>query len=1040
LICSIRFKYMQKPIYMKKILLLSVLFILPNLIYGQLVLTTNDASSITASSARLGGNVSSNSSVYPTSFGVVYSSTTSSPFDGNANSTTDWNASASGLGTFDEIVGSLSSNTTYYFRTVAWDNQGSRDHGPVKSFTTDPSPVPTVSTAAAFSITATSASLGGTVSLQGSSSVTERGVVYSSSDNTPLIGETGVTKDTNGAGIGSFNEVIASLSPNTTYYYRTYATNASGTGYGTVMSFTTLNALPEVSTAAASSITSNTATLGGDVTSEGASTVTERGVVYSTTDTNPTIGAGDVIKDANGSGVGSFNEIISSLSSTTTYYFRAYAINASGTSYGSTLNFTTPAALPIVTTTSPSSITTSSAVLGGNVTSDGGASVFENGVVYSSTDATPTIGEPGVTKNSNASGTGTFSETIFGLSPNTTYYVSAYASNASGTSYGTVVSFTTAGFSIPTVTTATVINNVATIAVFGGDVTDDGGASVSQRGTVYSSTDSTPEVGEAGVLQTFDGAGTGTFSNNVVVDRNTTYYYRAYATNSEGTAYGSLLTFTTPAELPTLTTSSPSNITSSSADLGGDITDDGGDTIIERGVVYSSTDTSPAIGEAGVVKDTNGTGAGVFNETISALANATTYYVRAYAINAAGTSYGNLMIFSTPSANEPSVTTYGAVDIMQTSAYLGGNVSDEGLSSVTERGILYSTTDSTPEIGEAGVIKDTNGSGTGNFWETISGLTPGTLYYIRAYAINSSGTGYGNVLTFTTLAPLTVVTLNATGANTSISFSGEIASDGGLNILSRGFLYSTVDMNPVAGAPDVFSTTSSTSMSVATFAKTVYGLTGNGTTYYYRAWANSSEEGLSYGDVLSFVLVSDATVSTVSVSNITDSSAEMGGNIVDNGGGTISERGVVYSSTDTNPLIGDADVVKDINETAMNPFSEVITGLSPNTTYYFRAYAINEAGTRYGAIESFSTNTLSIASNTIEGFSYYPNPAKHTLHIKAATVLNNVTVLTTTRQIIFQKEINKLSDVIDISQWDAGMYFIKVQALDKTTVRAIIKQ
>ncbi|PTX63793.1 putative secreted protein (Por secretion system target) [Kordia periserrulae] len=1025
---------------MKKFLLLSVCIIIPNLFYGQLVLTTNDALDITASSARLGGNVSSNSSVFPTSFGIVYSSTTSSPFDGNANSTTDWNASASGFGTFDEIVGGLSSNTTYYFRTVAWDNQGSRYHGPVKSFTTDTSSVPVVSTAAAFNITATSASLGGTVSLQGTSSVTERGVVYSSLDNTPLIGETDVTKDTNGAGIGSFNEVIASLSPSTTYYYRTYATNASGTGYGPIMSFTTLNALPGVATATASSITSNTATLGGDVTSEGASSVTERGVVYSTTDTNPTIGASGVIKDANGSGSGTFSETISSLSSTTTYYFRAYAINASGTSYGNTLNFTTPAALPTVTTTTPSSITTNSAVLGGNVTSDGGASVFENGVVYSTTDATPTIGEPGVTKNSNASGLGTFSETISGLSPNTTYYVSAYASNASGTSYGSVVSFTTTGFNLPTVTTTTVINTVATIAVFGGDVTDDGGVPVTQRGTVYSTTDSTPEVGEAGVMQTFDGAGTGTFSNNVVVDRNTTYYYRAYATNSEGTAYGNLLTFTTPAELPTLTTSTPTNITSSAADLGGNITDDGGDTIIERGVVYSSTDTSPAIGEAGVVTDTNGTGTGIFNETIGGLANSTTYYVRAYAINSAGTSYGNLMSFSTPSANEPTVTTYAAVDIMQTSALLGGNVSDEGLSSVTERGIVYSTTDSTPEIGEAGVIKDTNGSGAGNFWETISGLTPGTMYYVRAYAINSSGTGYGNILTFTTLDPLTVVTLNATGANTSISFSGEIASDGGLNILSRGFLYSTVDTNPIAGAPNVFSTTSSTSMSVATFAKIVFGLTGNGTTYYYRAWANSSEEGLAYGDVLSFVLVSDATVSTVSVSNITDTTAEMGGNIVDNGGGTISERGVVYSSTNTNPIIGGADVVKDINETAMNPFSEVITGLSPNTTYYFRAYVINEAGTRYGAVVSFSTNTLGVASNTIQGFEYYPNPTKHTLHIKAATVLDNITVTTTTGQVILQKEIHQLSDAIDISQWNAGMYFIKVQALDKTVVKTIIKQ
>ncbi|GAB3753153.1 hypothetical protein GCM10028817_18540 [Spirosoma pomorum] len=112
----------------------------------------------------------------------------------------------------------------------------------------------------------------------------------------------------------------------------------------------------------------------------------------------------------------------------------------------------TTAAVPTVITSSASAITTTSASLGGNVTADGGATVTGRGVVYSSTNTNPTIGGSGVTQAVNGSGTGTFSATITGLSPGTTYYVRAYATNSAGTSYGSpVVTFTT---SAPTITIA----------------------------------------------------------------------------------------------------------------------------------------------------------------------------------------------------------------------------------------------------------------------------------------------------------------------------------------------------------------------------------------------------------------------------------------------------------------------------------------------------------------------------------------------------------------------------------------------------------
>ncbi|MBX0290372.1 T9SS type A sorting domain-containing protein [Hymenobacter sp. HSC-4F20] len=133
------------------------------------------------------------------------------------------------------------------------------------------------------------------------------------------------------------------------------------------------------------------------------------------------------------------------------------------------------AAPPTVTTAAAASITSTSAVLGGNVTTDGGATVTERGVVYSSTNTTPTIGSG--TQNSNASGPGTFSESITGLTAGTIYYVRAYAINSAGTSYGSVVSFATP---VPPATVTSIVRasatptNAATVSytvTFGSSVT-----------------------------------------------------------------------------------------------------------------------------------------------------------------------------------------------------------------------------------------------------------------------------------------------------------------------------------------------------------------------------------------------------------------------------------------------------------------------------------------------------------------------------------------------------------------------------------------
>jgi len=325
----------------------------------------------------------------------------------------------------------------------------------------------------------------------------------------------------------------------------------------------------------------------------------------------------------------------------------------------------------------------------------------------------------------------------------------AYAINSEGTAYGSVQSFTTTA--PPTVSTTAITTYNSTSATMGGNVTADGDATVTERGVVYSTSDNTPTIGETGVSQDVNGTtGTGAFSKSVTgLSSATTYYVVAYAINSEGTAYGSVQSFST-STIPTLTTSSITSFDGTSATVGGNITDDGGAPVTERGIVYAATDNTPLIDEAGVIKTTHGTAeTGVYSIVISDLARGTTYFVRSFATNSAGTAYGDVESFTTKDLATVTTSTAGSLKIH--SVTLGGNVTDDGDLTVSACGIVFSLTDATPTIAE-GALQIGIGSGTGIFNESISGLAAGTLYYFNSYAINPEGISYGTAGSFTTAA------------------------------------------------------------------------------------------------------------------------------------------------------------------------------------------------------------------------------------------------------------------------------------------------
>ncbi|MFH0888660.1 MAG: glycine rich domain-containing protein, partial [Planctomycetota bacterium] len=419
----------------------------------------------------------------------------------------------------------------------------------------------------------------------------------------------------------------------------------------------------------------------------------------------------------------------------TQYNVRVVAINSGGTTNGNNLTFTTSS--PQVGSPTPANSATNiptNQQLGWGAAS--GATGYN---VYFGTSS------PGTLVSSNQSGA-TYNPGT--LTNNTLYYWRIDSVNVGGTTTGNVWSFTIALAQVGSPTPSNGATNIPTNQQLSW-----GAASGATGYNVYFGTSS------PGTLVSSNQSGAtynpGTLTNN------TLYYWRIDSVNSNGTTTGAVWSFTAIVAAPDQV-ASPTPST--------------GTTNIPLTQQLSWASAARATGYT-VYFGTSSPGTLVSTNQSSTtynpgtLTSNTLYYWRIDSVNVGGTTTGIVWNFTTSNIVAPTVTTQSASSI--NSQYVTGNgniTSLGGAANCTARGFYYGLTQT-----DTWTASDSGTFGTGAYTRLITGLTASTLYYYRAFATNSAGTGYGSYVSFTTAAA-TTTTFNYTGGTQSFTVPANITS------------------------------------------------------------------------------------------------------------------------------------------------------------------------------------------------------------------------------------------------------------------------
>ena len=708
---------------------------------------------------------------------------------------------------------------------------------------------------------------------------------------------------------------------------------------------------PSVITSIATSISSSSAICGGNVTDEGESTVTARGVCWSKYK-NPTI-IDSITNDGEGSG--SFTSQITGLTEGTLYYVRAYAINNTGISYGNEISFATKVK---ITVTDLDGNVYNTVIIGNQLW------MVENLKTTKFNDGTaiPLVSDSAKWDNMHSPAFCWYNNEASFKSPYGGLY--NWYSVATGNICPT-------GWHIPNDSDWSIITSY-----LGG--VDAAGGKLKETGTNHWITPNTAATNESGFTGLPGGirSSSGFFNigkygfwwSSTEDETHLAWYQFLYSNSSKlginsasakaGLSVRCIKDFNVIFLLPTISTTNPYLKTQTSAFSGGNITSEGTTAVTARGVCWN-TSANPTITDN---KTNDGEGGGNYTSSITGLTANTTYYVRAYATNSAGTTYGKEFIFKTYS----------------------GTVSDV-------EGNIYNTVTIGNKTWLAENLKTTkydNGDLIGTTSPATLDITDETApKYQWAYNGDESLVAtYGRLYTWYAVSDLR----NVCPTNWHVSSDQEWTI---LTDFLGGVGAADVKLKESGYAPwyNQSATNESGFSALPGGDRSSWGIF-SGQEQAGCWWGTPTEEhpydvwgwriGMDYGQVyrinlghpdgVSVRCVKDSEeiivlpkLTTAAVSFKTQTSAICGGNVISIGGANVTSRGVCWSKS-VNPTIANS---KTTDGTGVGNFTSSITDLEAGSVYYVRAYATNSFGTNYGKEYIFNTNSILRVSD-IEGNVY----------------------------------------------------------------------
>ena len=504
-----------------------------------------------------------------------------------------------------------------------------------------------------------------------------------------------------------------------------------------------LNYSPNVATGTATDIGYTSATLSGSIRQNAGTLIADGGILLSERSNMEAYTKLEVTASA----FSSFTIEADNLTPGTVYYYCAYASSGYSMVRGEIRSFTTQEGVaPVFGNAEITGHDEKSATVTATIADKGGSELVLCGVRYwEAANGEENLETEGtlvtVTPNTD------FTVTLSDLMPSTEYILCAVAQNATGIGYSDKLHVTTDEAVLPVLSAITPLDSTVVSIEVSAQVLDVGKSALKEVGFCWSmeSQEPTPSHNHQSLPLPADGEAFSFHIENLTADQ--TYYIRAYAYNDEAEpGYSPVKVFHTTSSVPSVERAVAEDIEYTTATLKARIASHGGLPITAKGFYYSDTNENPGEGDRRITATNAETDSII--AWVEGLASHTTYYVRAFATNARGTSVSEEVYTFTTADNRtvPTVETNEVTNIGSMTATLNGRIAADGNTPITARGFCYGT-DANPA--QNGSRMPVEGNAT-DFTLDVSGLNPSTTYYVCAYAENEMGAAYGDVVSFTT--------------------------------------------------------------------------------------------------------------------------------------------------------------------------------------------------------------------------------------------------------------------------------------------------